>query len=86
MQIRTKKLRIYPDADHPFKGDPRLVEFEMPPRNVRRKEPLFSLPEGFEPMNRDAYRKRFSQMLPKEVLDMLKSHLPSTSTLPAKAE
>ena len=82
--MRTKKLRIFPDADHPFKGDPRIVEFEMPPRNTRRKEPLFSLPEGFEPMNRDAYRKRFSHMMPREVAETLRTSLPATSTLSAK--
>lgn len=83
-QARAKKLRIYPDADHPFKGDPRLVEMVPRPKNLRSKEPLFSLPEGFEPMNRDAYRKRFAHMLPRQVTEMLRTNLPASSTLPAK--
>ena len=85
-QVRTKKLRIFPDTDHPFKGDPRLIEFEMPPRTLRRKEPLFCLPEGFEPMNRDAYRKRFSHMLPKEVAEALKTKSLQSRTLSADGE
>ena len=84
LQVRTKKLRIYPDADHPFKGDPRLVEMIPQQKNVRSKEPLFSLPEGFEPMNRDAYRKRFSHMLPKQVSETLRTSPPASKVLPSK--
>ena len=35
------------------------------------KEPLFQLPEGFEPLNSTAYRKRFEHMLQHEALDRL---------------
>ena len=73
MQARARKLRIFPDSDHPFKNDPRLVTYETPARRLRARESLFELPEGFEPLNQDAYRKRFGHMLPKEVVEVLKS-------------
>ena len=46
-----RKLRIFPGEQHPFADDPNLVPFEMPPRQLRNKGPLFVLPEGWEPMN-----------------------------------
>lgn len=42
---------------------PGLVPWESPPRRRRIREPIFELPEGFEPLNPDAYRKRFGHML-----------------------
>lgn len=77
-QARALKLRIFLDDDHPFKDDPRLVEVEPIQRKLRVREPLFELPEGFEPLNQAAYRKRFGHMLPQEVEAALK--LPSTSS------
>ena len=86
VQARQLKLRIYPDEDHPFRNDPRVVRFEMPPRKLRVQEPLFELPEGFQPLNKDAYRKRFSHMLPKEVLEALRSKESPTVSVPVKPE
>lgn len=67
------KLRIYDDDEHPFKNDPRVVKFEPPPRNLRIKEPLFELPDGFQPMNREAYRKRFGHLLPEAARQAFRS-------------
>jgi large subunit ribosomal protein L13 len=50
-QARDRKLRIFPDADHPFKDHPRLVPWDPPPRALRRKRPLWELPEGYVPFN-----------------------------------
>lgn len=80
------KLRIYLDEDHPFKDDPRVVKFEMPPRKLRVQDALFELPEGFEPLNKDAYRKRFAHMLPKEVTDALRSGVSPTVSVSVKPE
>jgi len=85
-RARALKLRIYPDEEHPFKDDPRLVRFEMPPRKLRVQEALFELPEGFHPLNKDAYRRRFSHMLPKEVRDALTLELPPSVSVPVKPE
>ena len=51
LQARDRKLRIFADADHPFKDHPRLVAWEPPHRALRRKRPLWELPDGFEPFN-----------------------------------
>ncbi len=51
LQARDRKLRIFPDADHPFKDHPQLVHWQPPPRKLRVKHPLWELEEGFEPMN-----------------------------------
>ncbi len=40
----------------------------------RVREPLFQLPEGFEPLNSTAYRKRFEHMLQPEALDKIQQH------------
>ena len=53
-QGRDRKLRIFPSADHPFQDHPRLIGWEPSPRRLRIKEPLFELPEGWEPMNPEA--------------------------------
>jgi hypothetical protein len=50
-QARDRKLRIFPDADHPFKDHPRLLSWDPPPRALRVKRPLWELPEGFVPFN-----------------------------------
>ena len=63
VQERARKLRIFPDEDHPFEQHPQLVPWEMAPRTKRVKEPLFEMPQGFEPLNSTAYRKRFEHML-----------------------
>ena len=73
MQARALKLRIYDDEEHPFKNDPRVVRFEMPPRKIRTTEALFELPDGFQPMNPDAYRRRFGHLLPESAAQTLKS-------------
>lgn len=84
VQRRILKLKLFPDADHPFKNDPRLVEWVMPPRNRRRRERLFSLPEGFLPMNPDAYRQRFSHMLEEHIIKDLETKDPAAISVPAK--
>ncbi len=57
-QGRDRKLRIFPSSDHPFQDHPRLIGWEPGPRRLRIKEPLFELPEGWEPMNPEASRRR----------------------------
>ena len=68
VQERARKLRIFPDEEHPFTQHPQLVPWEMAPRKKRVKEPLFELPEGYEPLNSTAYRKRFEHMLQPEAM------------------
>ena len=63
-QERARKLRIFPDEEHPFGDHPGLVPWQMPPRRRRVREALFELPDGFQPLNAVAYRKRFGHMLP----------------------
>lgn len=86
MKARELKLRIYPEEDHPFKDDPRVVRFEMPPRKLRVQEALFELPEGYEPLNKNAYRKRFAHMLPQEVTEALTSGVSPSVSIPIKPE
>ena len=45
---RTRKLQVFPDAAHPFDGHPRLVPFEMPPRNVRVPRNALTVPKDFD--------------------------------------
>ncbi len=74
VQERARKLRIFPDEEHPFEDHPALVPWEAPPRRRRIREQLFELPEGFEPLNLTAYRKRFGHMLlEEEVVKMVGS-------------
>lgn len=63
---RDRKLRIYPDAEHPFQEHARLVPWQPPPRALRVKRPLWDLPEGFEPLNPEAYLKRYGHQLSEE--------------------
>jgi hypothetical protein len=73
-QERARKLRIFPDEEHPFADHPDLVPWQYPPRRRRIKEPLFDVPDGFEPLNANAYRKRFGHMLsPEKLLNVLES-------------
>ncbi len=60
----ARKLRIFLDERHPF-GDHVLLKFEMPPRKLREKGDLLLLPEGFEPLNPEAYFKRYGHRLAK---------------------
>lgn len=60
---RDRKLRIFPDADHPFQNHPQLLHWQMPPRKLRVKEPLFVLDPGSEPMNPVAYLRRYGHQL-----------------------
>jgi hypothetical protein len=64
-QAQARKLRIYAGEAHDFEGDARLAPFEMPPRNLRRKGQLLVLPDGFVPLNPEAYRKRYGHHLDK---------------------
>ena len=64
-QSMMRKLRIFPAGEHPFADEPNLVPFEMPPRNLRHKGQLFVLPEGWEPLNPEAYNKKFAHRLAK---------------------
>lgn len=68
VQERARKLRIFPDENHPFTQHPALVPWEMAPQRRRVKEPLFQLPPGFEPLNSTAYRKRFEHVLQPEAM------------------
>ncbi|CAD7698586.1 unnamed protein product [Ostreobium quekettii] len=56
-KARMRKLRLFPGDEHPFAPSD-LVPWEMPPRKLRDKGIGWALPEGFEPMNADAYLKR----------------------------
>lgn len=40
----------------------------MPPRKLRNKGSFLEIPEGFEPMNPDAYMKKFGHRLAREQL------------------
>ena len=62
-QARDRKLRIFPGPEHPFGDHPRLVAWEPKPRQLRVKGALFQLPEGYEPMNPEAYIKRFGHRM-----------------------
>lgn len=61
----ARKLRVFPGPDHEFQEEPGLVDFEMPPRKLREKGELLVLPEGYEPMNEEAYWKRFGHRIAK---------------------
>lgn len=63
MQARARKLRIFRSEAHPFVKHPQLAEWEMPERRLRANKDFYDLPEGFEPMNPEAYRKRFWHMM-----------------------
>ena len=63
LQSMARKLRIFLDERHPFEDHPSLVEFEMPPRKLRVKGDLLVLPPGFEPLNPEAYYKRYGHRL-----------------------
>ncbi|KAK9837291.1 hypothetical protein WJX81_003791 [Elliptochloris bilobata] len=82
---RARKLRIFPDEEHPFVGDPRLVPWEAPPRKLRVKEGLFEVPQGFEPLNADAYRKRYGHMLPDAAVEALRQEPSGEVVIPATA-
>ncbi|KAL4426999.1 hypothetical protein ABPG77_009560 [Micractinium sp. CCAP 211/92] len=62
----ARKLRIFPGERHDFEGHPALLAFQMPPRKLREKGELFELPPGFEPLNTQAYFKRFGHRLGKQ--------------------
>ena len=83
MQERARKLRIFPDEEHPFVGDPRLVPWAPMQRRLRIKEGLFEVPEGFEPLNADAYRKRYGHMLPDAVVEALRQPRDGEALIPA---
>ena len=84
MQERARKLRIFSDDEHPFEEHPHLVPWEMAPRRRRVKEALFQLPEGFEPLNSTAYRKRFEHMLQPDIMAQLTEQ--SDAVIPAQPE
>lgn len=54
---RMRKLRIFPGPEHAFKGV-ELVPWKMPPRKLQDKGLGWLVPEGFEPMNPEAYIRR----------------------------
>lgn len=62
-QDRARKLRIFSDEAHAFVEHPQLVEWQMPERRLRPNKEFYELPEGFEPLNPEAYRKRFWHMM-----------------------
>ena len=65
MQARARKLRIFPNESHPFEKHPQLVQWEVPPRKLRPSKDFYELPEheDYQPMNPEAYRKRFWHMM-----------------------
>jgi hypothetical protein len=57
---RARRLRVFAGEAHPpFEGDARLVPWAPPPRTLRVKEAAPELPEGFAPLNADAFARRF---------------------------
>ena len=56
---RARKLRVFAGEAHPFENDPRLVPWTPPPRTLRVKEAAPELPEGFAPLNAEAFVRRF---------------------------
>jgi large subunit ribosomal protein L13 len=57
---RLRKLRVFAGADHPFAGGGALELVPSPPpaRVLRDKGQGWPMPEGFEPMNPEAYARR----------------------------
>ncbi|KAK9841542.1 hypothetical protein WJX74_007538 [Apatococcus lobatus] len=72
-KARALKLRLFPGSKHPFEEHPQLVPWEPPPRRIRIREPLPDLEEGYEPMNPDAYLRRFGHMLPESAKQAIRS-------------
>ena len=56
-KARARRLRIFCSAEHDFKGS-ELEMLEPPPRNIKPRVPLLDLPEGFAPVNTEAYNKK----------------------------
>lgn len=54
---RMRKLRVFPGPEHPFKGV-ELVPWQLPPRQLQDRGLGWVLPEGFEPLNPQAYMQR----------------------------
>jgi large subunit ribosomal protein L13 len=57
---RLRKLKVFSGADHPFAGGGALELIPSPPpaRVLRDKGQGWPMPEGFEPMNPEAYARR----------------------------
>lgn len=56
---RARKLRVFAGERHPFEDDPRVVPWSPPRRTLRVKEAAPELPEGFAPLNSEAFAHRF---------------------------
>ena len=56
-KARARRLRIFAGAEHDFEGA-ELETLEPPPRNVKPRVPLLDLPDGFAPVNAEAYNKK----------------------------
>lgn len=54
---RMRKLRVYAGPQHPFSGV-ELLPWHVPPRKLQDKGLGWLLPQGFEPMNPEAYAQR----------------------------
>ncbi|KAF6266808.1 mitochondrial ribosomal protein L13 [Scenedesmus sp. NREL 46B-D3] len=54
---RMRKLRVYAGPQHPFSGV-ELLPWHAPPRKLQDKGLGWQLPQGFEPMNPEAYAQR----------------------------
>ncbi|KAG2438286.1 hypothetical protein HYH02_010984 [Chlamydomonas schloesseri] len=63
-EVRLEKLKIFPEAEHPFEGFP-LVPYVPPPRRLQDRGLGWPLPQGFAPANpeRYAFRLRTSPSL-----------------------
>lgn len=78
---RMRKLRVFPGPDHPFRGV-ELVPWNMPPRRLQDKGLGWLLPEGFEPMNPEAYmsRMRGSKLLQQQAPQLAPTDSTSSSS------
>jgi hypothetical protein len=54
---RLRKLRVFPGPDHPF-TQLELVPWSMPPKNYEDRGLGWVMPEGFTPMNPEAFQRR----------------------------
>lgn len=72
---RMRKLRVFPGPDHPFKGV-ELVPWQMPPRQLQDRGLGWLPPQGFEPLNPQAYlqRVRGSKLLAQQQQQLEQQH------------
>ncbi|GBF92078.1 hypothetical protein Rsub_04425 [Raphidocelis subcapitata] len=54
---RMRKLRVFAGPEHPYGATP-MVPWSMPPKQLEDHKLGWALPQGFEPMNPEAYARR----------------------------